>query len=177
MDVTNNQVVLNTGPGLAPNPTGSGMAAPSKIGSQTDTGNPITNTPRLRLRDLVSPVGKDGRADPKGSFERAGASTIYREQGKRMIAVKFSVRGRDLASAVAEAKAATADLVQSPYRAEWSGEFEEMEEAEARLMIIVPLSLGLIFILLYLAFRPSWTPWWCCQRGGPVHGRRLGAAS
>ena len=105
MDITNNQVVLNTGPGLAPNPTGSGMAGPSKLGSQTDTSNPITNTPRLRLRDLVSPVGKDGRADPKGSFERAGASTIYREQGKRLIAIKFSVRGRDLAGAVADGQA------------------------------------------------------------------------
>ena len=153
VDVTNNQVVLNTGPGPAPNPTGSGLATPSKIGSQTDTGNPITNTPRVRLRDLVSPVGKDGRPDPKGSFERAGASTIYREQGARMIAIKFSVRGRDLGSAVDAAKAATAKLIQSPYRAEWSGEFQEMEEANARLMMIVPTSMALIFLLLYLAFR------------------------
>ena len=67
-----------------------------------------------------------------------------------MIAVKFSVRGRDLAGAVAEAKEKTKDLFKTPYRAVWSGEFEEMEEAEARLMIIVPLSLGLIFILLYI---------------------------
>ena len=153
VDITNNQVVLNTGPGLAPNPTGSGMAGPSKVGSQTDTSNPITNTPRVRLRDLVSPVGKDGRPDPKGSFERAGASTIYREQGARMVAIKFSVRGRDLGGAVDAAKLATADVIQSPYHAEWSGEFQEMEEANARLMMIVPVSLALIFLLLYLAFR------------------------
>ena len=101
----------------------------------------------------MSPVGEDGEPDPNGQFERAGASTIYREQGKRLIAVKFSVRGRDLASAVAEAQEKTKDLFQAPYRAEWSGEFEEMEEAERRLMIIVPLSLALIFMLLYLAFR------------------------
>jgi cobalt-zinc-cadmium resistance protein CzcA len=155
VDITNNQVVLNTGPSLAPNPTGAGVAPPSKTGSQADTVNPITNTPRLRLRDLVSPVGKDGRPDPHGSFERAGASTIYREQGARMIAIKFSVRGRDLGSAVDAAKAATADLIQAPYRVEWSGEFQEMQDAEQRLLVMVSFSLVLILIFLYFAFR-SW---------------------
>ena len=76
----------------------------------------------LRLRDLVSPVGKDGDPDPNGRFVRAGASTIYREQGNRLIAVKFSVKNRDLAGAVAEAQDKTKDLLQAPYRAEWSGE-------------------------------------------------------
>ncbi len=70
-----------------------------------------------------------------------------------MIAIKFSVRGRDLGSAVDEARAKTKDLFQVPYRAVWSGEFEQMEEANGRLMWIIPLSLGLIFILLYSAFR------------------------
>ncbi len=153
VDVSNNQVVLAGGPGINPSPTGSGQLAPAKGGSLIDTTNPITNTPRLLLRDLVSPVGKNGKPDPKGKFERAGASTIYREQGKRLIAVKFSVRGRDLAGAVADAKEKTGEIVQSPYRMVWSGEFEEMEEAEGRLMIIIPLSLGLIFVLLYMAFR------------------------
>jgi cobalt-zinc-cadmium resistance protein CzcA len=94
----------------------------------------------------------NGAPDPKGSFERAGASTIFREQGKRMIAIKFNVRERDLASAVAEAKEKTQDLFQAPYHAVWDGEFNEMEKATRRLMLVVPLSLGLIFILLYLAF-------------------------
>ena len=70
-----------------------------------------------------------------------------------MIAIKFSVRGRDLGSAVDEAKKAMSDLFHAPYRAEWSGEFQEEEEAEARLMIIIPASLTLIFVLLYMAFR------------------------
>jgi cobalt-zinc-cadmium resistance protein CzcA len=153
VDITNNQVVLAGGPGFAPSPTGTGLAPPARVGSLADTSNPISSTPRLRLRDLVSPVGPDGRPDPSGQFERAGASTVYREQGKRLIAVKFSVRGRDLAGAVAEARDKTADLVQAPYQAVWSGEFEEMEDAEHRLMWIIPLSLGLIFILLYIAFR------------------------
>ena len=153
VDVTNNQVVLNTGPSLTPNPTGSGVVGPAKVGSLTDTSSPITNTPRLRLRDLVSPVGKDGRPDPAGNFERAGPSTIYREQGQRQVAIKFSVRDRDLGGAVDEAKVATKDLFHAPYRVAWSGEFQEEEEAEARLMIIIPMSLTLIFLLLYMAFR------------------------
>jgi cobalt-zinc-cadmium resistance protein CzcA len=152
VDITNNQVVPVTGPSATPSPTGSGVAPPTTFGSQANTANPITNTPRLRLRDLVSPVGRNGAPDPNGTFERAGASTIYREQGKRMIAVKFNVRGRDLAGAVAEAKAKTRDLFQSPYRDVWDGEFNEMEQAQGRLMYIIPLSLGLIFILLYIAF-------------------------
>jgi cobalt-zinc-cadmium resistance protein CzcA len=153
LDITNNQVVVASGPGPTPSPTGSGTAPPALTGSPVNTANPLSNVPRLRLRDLVTPVGRNGAPDPDGSFERAGASTIYREQGKRVIAVKFNVRGRDLAGAVAEAKEKTEHLFQSPYRAEWAGEFQEMEAAEARLMIIIPLSLGLIFILLYGAFK------------------------
>jgi cobalt-zinc-cadmium resistance protein CzcA len=152
VDITNNQVVPAPGPGFNPSPTGSGVAPPPPVGSLVNTANPITNTPRLRLRELVSPVGRNGAPDPKGSFERAGASTIYREQGKRMIAVKFNVRERDLGSAVAEAKEKTEDLFQPPYHAVWAGEFNEMEKAQQRLLFIIPLSLGLIFILLYLAF-------------------------
>jgi cobalt-zinc-cadmium resistance protein CzcA len=152
VDITNNQVVPVAGPSATPSATGSGIAPPTVSGSQTNTANPISNTPRLRLRDLVSPVGRNGAPDPDGTFERAGASTIYREQGKRMIPVKFNVRGRDLAGAVAEAKEKTKDIFQSPYRAVWDGEFNEMEQAEGRLMYIIPLSLGLIFVLLYVAF-------------------------
>jgi cobalt-zinc-cadmium resistance protein CzcA len=156
VDITNNQVVPATGPSATPSATGSGVAPPAVFGSQANTANPINNTPRLRLRDLVSPVGRNGAPDPNGTFERAGASTIYREYSQkasgRLIAVKFNVRGRDLASAVAEAKAKTADLFQAPYRAVWDGEFNEMEEAQGRLLYIIPLSLGLIFILLYISF-------------------------
>ncbi len=152
IDIINNTVVLPSGPGLIPSSTGSGQATPSKSGSLVDTSNPITSTPRIRLRDVVSPVGPNGAPDPSGSFERAGASTIYREQGQRMIAVKFSVRDRDLAGAVDEAKDAVAPLMVAPYRTVWSGEFEQMQDAEGRLIIIVPASLLLIYLLLYIAF-------------------------
>jgi cobalt-zinc-cadmium resistance protein CzcA len=101
---------------------------------------------------LITPLDEHGSPDPKGNFIRPGASTIYREQGNRLIAIKFSVRGRDLAGAVTDAQRVTGGLVEAPYRVEWSGEFQEMKEANDRLMWIIPLSLGLIFVLLYLAF-------------------------
>jgi cobalt-zinc-cadmium resistance protein CzcA len=153
VDVVNNQVIQPQGSGFVPSATGHALPPPAPAGTLANTANPLSSTPRLRLRDLVSPVGEDGAPDRNGQFERAGASDIYREDGKRMIAIKFSVRGRDLGSAVAEARARTKDLVPTPYRAEWSGEFEQMEQAQGRLLWIIPLSLGLIFILLYSAFR------------------------
>ena len=114
VDVGNNTVVQSSGPGAVPAALGTGLASPSVIGSTVNTGNPLSNTPRLRLRDLVSPVGDDGSPDPEGQFERHGASTIYREQGKRLIALKFSVRDRDLAGAVAEAQARTEQTLRGP---------------------------------------------------------------
>ncbi|HEV3144507.1 MAG TPA: efflux RND transporter permease subunit [Gemmataceae bacterium] len=156
VDIINNQVVLAQGSSPVPKAQGFALPPANPFGSAADTTNPMSaQAPRLRLRDLVSPVGEDGSPDPNGQFERHGASDIYRETGKRMIAIKFSVRGRDLGGAVAEARDRTAQLpdLKSPYRTVWSGEFEEMEDAEARLLWIVPLALGLIFILLYAAFR------------------------
>jgi cobalt-zinc-cadmium resistance protein CzcA len=153
VDIINNQVVLAQGSGFTPNAAGHALPPPTVTGSLADTANPISSTPRIRLGDLVTPVGADYAPDPGGQFNRAGASTIYRENGKRMIAIKFSVRGRDLGSTVDEAKEKTKELFQIPYRAVWSGEFEQMEEANGRLMWMIPLSLSLIFILLYSAFR------------------------
>jgi len=83
-----------------------------------------------------------------------GASFIYRERSQRYIPIKFSVRGRDLGSTVAEAQRRVADAVQLPtgYRMIWSGEFANLEAAKARLMIVVPVTLLLIFVLLYSLF-------------------------
>ncbi len=153
VDVINNQVVVAQGSGFTPNAAGHALPPPSVAGNLANDANPISSTPRIRLGDLVTPVGADYKPDPTGKFNRAGASTIYRENGKRMIAIKFSVRGRDLGSAVDEAKAQTMDIFEIPYSAVWSGEFEQMEAANGRLMWIIPLSLALIFILLYAAFR------------------------
>jgi len=83
-----------------------------------------------------------------------GASYIYHEEGERYIPVKFSVRDRDLGGAVAEAQKRIAQNVKLPsgYRLVWAGEFEDLENAKARLEVIVPLSLLLILVLLYGLF-------------------------
>jgi cobalt-zinc-cadmium resistance protein CzcA len=118
----------------------------------TEFSQPL-GVPRRRLGDLVTPLGDNGKLDPHGRFVQPGASTIYREQGRRMIAIKFSVRGRDLAGAVDEAQRKTADLFKAPYSATWSGEFDQMREAERRLMYVIPISMALVFTLIYLVFR------------------------
>ena len=84
----------------------------------------------------------------------SGASFIYREGQERYIPIKFSVRGRDLGSAVMEAQQKVTDKVKLPggYRMEWVGEFGQLEGAMARLKIVVPLSLALIMLLLYFNF-------------------------
>jgi cobalt-zinc-cadmium resistance protein CzcA len=154
VDIINNTVAQSQGPSVVPNPAGYGVAPPSVVGTTARTDNPISSqAPRLRLRDLVTPVGEDGSPDAAGQFERHGASTIYREQQKRLIAIKFSVRGRDLGGAVDEAQARTKDIFTTPYHAVWSGEFEQMQAAETRMLFIIPISLGIIFILLYSAFK------------------------
>jgi cobalt-zinc-cadmium resistance protein CzcA len=152
VDIINNQVLLAQGSGFAPYATGHALPPPAVAGTLADSSNPISSTPRIRLRDLITPVDKNLDPEPGGSFVDAGAATIYRENGQRMIAIKFSVRGRDLGSAVDLAKAKTDGVFHPPYTRVWSGEFEQMEEANGRLLWIIPLSLSLIFILLYVAF-------------------------
>jgi cobalt-zinc-cadmium resistance protein CzcA len=83
-----------------------------------------------------------------------GASFIYRESSQRYIPVKFSVRGRDLGSTVAEAQERIARNVPLPtgYRILWAGEFENLQQAKQRLEIIIPITLILILVLLYGLF-------------------------
>ena len=83
-----------------------------------------------------------------------GASFIYREGTQRYIPVKFSVRGRDLGSAVEEAQQRIEKNVKLPngYRIVWAGEFEELQQAKERLALIVPISLAMILVLLYGLF-------------------------
>jgi len=84
----------------------------------------------------------------------SGASFIYRENQERYIPIKFSVRGRDLGSAVQDAQARIAKNIHLPagYHLEWVGEFGEFQAAIQRLMVIVPLSILLILMLLYVNF-------------------------
>jgi cobalt-zinc-cadmium resistance protein CzcA len=82
-----------------------------------------------------------------------GPATIQREWGRRRITVQCNARDRDVAGFVKEAKRRIAEKVVLPegYTIEWGGQFENMERANRRLMVIVPLALGLIFTLLYLS--------------------------
>jgi cobalt-zinc-cadmium resistance protein CzcA len=84
-----------------------------------------------------------------------GASRIYREDGRRYLAIKFSVRGRDLGSTVAEARKKVARSLRVPpgYEVIWGGEFESAQRAGKRLSIVIPLTVGLIFVLLFAMFR------------------------
>jgi cobalt-zinc-cadmium resistance protein CzcA len=142
-----------SGGGTGLSMTGTSLSMPSLTGSQFNaTLDNISRVPRRRLGDLVTPIGTDGQPDPNGRYVRPGASTIAREQGKRLIAIKFGVRGRDLASTVAEAQEKTKDLLPPGYDTQWSGEFQQMQEAEQRMFWIVIVSLVLILIILYLAF-------------------------
>jgi cobalt-zinc-cadmium resistance protein CzcA len=83
-----------------------------------------------------------------------GASYIFHERNARYIPIKFSVRGRDLGSTVAEAQEQIARNVSLPngYRITWAGEFEELQQAKARLEVVVPISLLMILVLLYGLF-------------------------
>jgi cobalt-zinc-cadmium resistance protein CzcA len=87
--------------------------------------------------------------------ERDGASEIYREGNQRYVAIKYSVRGRDLGGAVQEAILRVGAQLQLPrgYHIDWEGEYESQRRAEARLLVIVPLTILLIFLLLYTMFR------------------------
>jgi heavy metal efflux system protein len=84
----------------------------------------------------------------------SGPSFIYRENQERYIPVKFSVRGRDLGSAVLEAQRKVAEQVPLPAgtRLEWVGEFGELQDALQRLEIVVPVSIALILLLLFVNF-------------------------
>jgi cobalt-zinc-cadmium resistance protein CzcA len=84
----------------------------------------------------------------------SGASFIYREQQQRYVPIKFSVRGRDLGTAVLEAQHRVEQDVTLPggYRLEWVGEFGNLQEALGRLEIVVPLAILLICVLLFLNF-------------------------
>ncbi len=110
----------------------------------TSDGQPGVRIPLAQVAQIVA--------------HKPGASYVYRENNRRFIPIKFSVQNRDLASAIAEAQQKVNDPVNGArlpagYDIKWSGEFAQMEAANKRLMIIIPLSIGLIMVLLYTAFK------------------------
>jgi heavy metal efflux system protein len=110
------------------------IAAPDPSGNGTTVQVPLGEVARV---ELIS-----------------GPSFIYREHQERYVPIKFSVRGRDLGSAVLEAQAKVNQLVRLPggYRTEWVGEFGNLQDALHRLAIVVPLSIALICVLLFINF-------------------------
>ena len=110
----------------------------------------------IRNIRILSPTGERvSLAQLCNIEERDGASEIYREQNQRYVAIKYSVRGRDLGGAVEEAIRKVNSQIQLPrgYHLDWEGEYESEKRAEARLIFIVPLTILLIFFTLYTMFR------------------------
>ncbi|MGV3607788.1 MAG: efflux RND transporter permease subunit [Planctomycetaceae bacterium] len=108
----------------------------------------IEGRPRFQI-----PLAHLAKIEP----HKPGASYIYRENNRRFLPIKFSVRGRDLASAIQEARDKVSDPKEGAklppgYRVEWSGEFAQMQAANAVLKLTVPLSIALILVVLYVMF-------------------------
>ena len=84
-----------------------------------------------------------------------GASEIYREGNRRYVAIKYSVRGRDLGSTVEEAIKKVNEEVKLPtgYSLDWEGEYESQKRANRRLLIVLPITILLIFVILYTMFK------------------------
>jgi cobalt-zinc-cadmium resistance protein CzcA len=107
---------------------------------------------------LVAPTGERVSLAQLTKIDvRDGAYDIYREGNSRYLSVTFNVRGRDLNSSVEQAMSEINQKVKMPpgYRYGWSGEYESAKRASARLAVIVPLTILIIFIILYTMFRSA----------------------
>jgi len=105
---------------------------------------------------LLSPTGERVSLAQLCKIQVAdGGSEIYRETNERYIAVKYSVRGRDLGGAVEEAIAKVDKQVKLPtgYHIKWEGEYQSKKRADERLLIVLPITIFMIFIILYMMFR------------------------
>ncbi|HTZ57118.1 MAG TPA: CusA/CzcA family heavy metal efflux RND transporter [Acidobacteriaceae bacterium] len=105
---------------------------------------------------LLSPSGERvSLAQLTQVTEDDGAEEIYREQNQRYVAIKYSVRGRDLGSTVEEAIAKVNREVKLPpgYHLDWAGEYQSQKRADKRLALVLPITITLIFIILYTMFR------------------------
>ena len=107
-----------------------------------------------RIR-LVAPTGERVSLRQLCRVEVAdGANEIYRESNSRYVAIKYSVRGRDLGSTVADAMRAVGRRVRLPagYRIDWAGEYASQQRSQRRLMVVVPVTILVIVIILYTMF-------------------------
>ncbi|MGI8770485.1 MAG: efflux RND transporter permease subunit [Acidobacteriaceae bacterium] len=110
------------------------------------------------IKKILLPT-PDGNQVPLGSVANVtlknGAFMIYREGGRRYIPIKFSVRGRDLKTTIEQLKDELSRQVKLPtgYSYTWAGEYDSLQKELRRLAFIVPLSLAIILLLLYLLFK------------------------
>jgi cobalt-zinc-cadmium resistance protein CzcA len=105
---------------------------------------------------LLAPSGERvSLAQLSNIDEKDGGSEIYREGNQRYVAIKYSVRGRDLGGAVEEAMKKVNEQVKLPpgYHIDWEGEYESQKRADERLLIVLPITILLIFIILYTMFK------------------------
>ncbi len=105
---------------------------------------------------LLSPSGERvSLAQLSTISETDGASEVYREGNRRYVAIKYSVRGRDLGSTVEEAIDKVKKQVKLPpgYTIDWEGEYKSQKRANARLLIVLPITIFIIFIILYTMFK------------------------
>ncbi len=117
---------------------------------------PYRSTPEA-IQDirLVSPSGERvSLAQVTRMDTTDGAEEVYREDGTRYVAIKYSVRNRDLGSTVEEAIAKVNRQVKLPqgYKLDWAGEYESQKRSSRRLLIVLPVTILLIFIILYSMF-------------------------
>ena len=118
----------------------------------------LRSSPQAIATDVQVPLASGGSV-PLGEVASVkltrGATSIRTENGQLAVYIFVDITGRDLGGYVADAREAVAKEVKFPpgYYVSWSGQFEYMERAEARLKIVVPITLLIIFLLLYLNFR------------------------
>jgi heavy metal efflux system protein len=118
---------------------------------------PQFRTSAEAIRDILLPTPSGGNV-PLGQVAdislRQGAFMIFRENGRRYIPVKFSVRGRDLAGTIRDVQARLAQKVHLPegYHLEWAGEYDSLQKEQRRLAVVLPITLLIILGLLFTAF-------------------------
>ncbi|MGB8322921.1 MAG: CusA/CzcA family heavy metal efflux RND transporter, partial [Candidatus Acidiferrum sp.] len=107
---------------------------------------------------IVAPTGERVSLGQVTHIETVdGASEIYREENSRYVAIKYSVRGRDLGSTVEEAMAKVQREVKLPtgYHLDWAGEYESQKRSQRRLLIVLPITILVIFIILFTMFQSA----------------------
>jgi cobalt-zinc-cadmium resistance protein CzcA len=109
------------------------------------------------IRAILIPTA-DGGSIPLGQVAdvsiREGSFMIYREGGRRYIPIKFSVRGRDLSTTISDLQSQLKEKVKLPtgYNYTWAGEFDSLKKEQRRLAVIIPISLAIIVVLLFIQF-------------------------